>query len=875
MMTRTPVRTTCPYCGVGCGVLATPDGAGGLSVKGDPDHPANTGRLCSKGSALGETVGLEDRLLAPRVFGQEVGWDDALNLVARRFTKVIAEHGADAVALYVSGQMLTEDYYVANKLMKGFIGTANIDTNSRLCMASSVAGHRRAFGTDTVPGLYEDLELADLVVLTGSNLAWCHPVLYQRLAAAKAARPALRVVVIDPRRTATCDIADLHLAIAPGSDAALFNALLLAIEQAGAVNQTYLSHVAGFEAALAAAIVSDPQLTGLHPTTLAAFCALWIGSEKVVTVYSQGVNQSATGSDKVNSILNCHLATGRIGRPGMGPFSVTGQPNAMGGREVGGMANMLACHLEIENQSHRDAVQGFWASPAMADKPGLKAVDMFRAVADGRIKAIWIIHTNPVVSMPDADAVAAALRACPFVVVQDVTGQTDTARLAHVLLPATAWGEKAGTVTNSDRTISRQRRVLPAPGHTRDDWRILADVARRMGFAPAFGWPNAAAIFREYAALSGVAGGLGSDFDISDLASLSDEGYANLTPFTWPQNARQKGGRFFGRGQFHTPDGRARMWPITPQLPAALTKAAPFRLNTGRIRDQWHTMTRSAKSPRLNQHLAEPFVELHPADAARLGINPADLVAVSNAHGSAILRALITDTVGPADVFAPMHWTGERASAARIDALVPGLVDPISGQPESKAAAVGLTRFAAKWYGFAVARVPLHPQAEYWAQSQIKGGWRMELAGLTVPQDWPAYASVLFGLRDARPSMLVDRAKGLVRLAYYDGDRLIAALFAGPDPVAVARNHLAAQISDAAPLQVLAGVAGTHQPDPGPTICVCLTVGRNTVLTAIDCGAARSLAEIGAQTGAGTACGSCRPELNTLLARLSLKEAAE
>ena len=875
MMSRTPVRTTCPYCGVGCGVLATPDGAGGLSVKGDPDHPANTGRLCSKGNALGETVGLEDRLLAPRVFGQEVGWDDALNLVARRFTKVIAEHGADAVALYVSGQMLTEDYYVANKLMKGFIGTANIDTNSRLCMASSVAGHRRAFGTDTVPGLYEDLELADLVVLTGSNLAWCHPVLYQRLAAAKAARPALRVVVIDPRRTATCDIADLHLAIAPGSDAALFNALLVAIEQAGAVNQTYLSHVAGFEAALAAAIVSDPRLTGLHPATLAAFCALWIGSEKVVTVYSQGVNQSATGTDKVNSILNCHLATGRIGRPGMGPFSVTGQPNAMGGREVGGMANMLACHLEIENQSHRTAVQAFWASPAMAEKPGLKAVDMFRAVADGRIKAIWIIHTNPVVSMPDADAVAAALRACPFVVVQDVTGQTDTARLAHVLLPATAWGEKAGTVTNSDRTISRQRRVLPAPGHTRDDWRILADVARRMGFAPAFGWPNAAAIFREYAALSGVAGGLGSDFDISDLASLSDEGYANLTPFTWPQNARQKGGRFFGRGQFHTPDGRARMWPIAPQLPAALTPNAPFRLNTGRIRDQWHTMTRSAKSPRLNHHLAEPFVELHPADAARLGINPADLVAVSNAHGSAILRALITDTVGPADVFAPMHWTGALASAARIDALVPGLVDPISGQPESKAAAVGLTRFAAKWYGFAVARGPLHPQAEYWAQSQIKGGWRMELAGLTVPQDWPGYASVLFGLRDARPSMLVDRAKGLVRLAYYDGDRLIAALFAGPDPVAVARNHLAAQISDAAPIQVLAGVAGTHQPDPGPTICACLTVGRNTVLTAIDCGAARSLAEIGAQTGAGTACGSCRPELNTLLARLSLKEAAE
>ncbi|MEO5614723.1 MAG: molybdopterin-dependent oxidoreductase, partial [Cypionkella sp.] len=448
-MTRPPVslepgqiRTTCPYCGVGCGILAAADGKGGLSVKGDPDHPANKGRLCSKGSALGETVGLEGRLLAPRVFGQDVTWDDALGVVAKRFSKVIADHGPDAVAFYVSGQLLTEDYYVANKLMKGFIGSANIDTNSRLCMASSVAGHKRAFGSDTVPGLYEDLELADLVVLTGSNLTWCHPVLYQRLAVAKAARPAMKIVVIDPRRTATCDIADLHLAIAPGSDAVLFNALLVAIADKGAVDLDYLSNVAGYPEALTAAGASDPSETGLPAADLAAFLRLWTSTEKVVTVYSQGINQSSSGSDKVNAILNCHLATGRIGRPGMGPFSVTGQPNAMGGREVGGLANMLACHLDIENQSHRDAVQGFWASPAMAQEPGLKAVDMYRAVAHGTIKAIWIIHTNPAVTMPDADAVAVAIRACPFVVVSDITAETDTARLAHVLLPATAWGEK-------------------------------------------------------------------------------------------------------------------------------------------------------------------------------------------------------------------------------------------------------------------------------------------------------------------------------------------------------------------------------------------------------------------------------------------------
>ena len=864
---RHPVKTTCPYCGVGCGVLATRTDSG-LTVQGDPDHPANKGRLCAKGSALGETVGLPGRLLSPFVHGREVPWEQALGLVARRLQQVIADHGPDAVALYVSGQLLTEDYYVANKLMKGFIGSANIDTNSRLCMASSVAGHRRAFGSDTVPGLYDDLELADLVVLTGSNLAWCHPVLYQRLAAAKEARPAMKIVVIDPRRTATCDIADLHLAIAPGSDAALFNALLVAL----ADRCTQPAHVAGYAEAVAAARASDPAATGIEAATLARFCDLWAGTEKVVTVYSQGINQSSSGTDKVNAILNCHLATGRIGCPGMGPFSVTGQPNAMGGREVGGMANMLACHLEIESPAHRAAVQTFWASPVIADTPGLKAVDMFRAVAQGRIKAIWIIHTNPAVSMPDADAVARALHACPFVVVQDVTAATDTARLADVLLPATAWGEKDGTVTNSDRTISRQRRVLPVPGQARDDWRIIADVAARMGWGAAFGWRTAAAIFREHAALSGVAGTLGSDFDISDMATLSDEGYAGLAPFTWPQNPRQRGGRFFGTGQYHTPDGRGRMLPIVPRLPQPL-EPGQFRLNTGRTRDQWHTMTRSAKSPRLSQHLAEPFVQIHPADAASLGIGAADLVQLHNGNGQAILRALITDAVAMGEVFAPMHWTGETASAARIDELVPALVDPISGQPESKAAAVGLSRFAAAWYGFAVSAADVTPQSGYWAKARVAGGWRFELAGADLPPDWQCYAGTLFGLSDP-PSILVDRARGLTRLAWQRGDRLLAALFVAPKPVALSRDHLAAQLGVASPLAVLAGVPGADQPDPGPTICACLSIGRNTLLRAIEAGAG-SVAELGRVSGAGTTCGSCRPELNALLMRSRQKEAAE
>ena len=370
------------------------------------------------------------------------------------------------------------------------------------------------------------------------------------------------------------------------------------------MDRSYVAqHVSGFDAALAAARASDPGLTGLAPGDLAQFLDWFTTTDRVVTVYSQGINQSSSGTDKVNAILNCHLATGRIGRPGMGPFSVTGQPNAMGGREVGGLANMLACHLDLENPQHRAAVQGFWASPAMPDQPGLKAVEMFEAVATGRIKALWIIHTNPAVSMPDADAVAAAIKGCDFVVVSDIT-RTDTTRLADVVLPATAWGEKSGTVTNSDRTISRQRPFLPAPGQARDDWRMIADVAARMGWADAFGWTSAAEVFAEHAALSGIAGHLGRDFDISGLAQAD---YDALPPTRWPVTAQQQGGRFFGQGGFFTPDGRARMLPITPRLPVAQTaRRYPFRLNTGRIRDQWHTMTRTALAPRLTQHIQPP-----------------------------------------------------------------------------------------------------------------------------------------------------------------------------------------------------------------------------------------------------------------------------
>lgn len=867
------IRTTCPYCGVGCGVLATPDGKGGLGIAGDPDHPANRGRLCVKGSALGETVGHGGRLLAPRIHGREAGWDEALDLVAHRFRDTIAEHGPDSVGFYVSGQLLTEDYYVANKLMKGFIGSANIDTNSRLCMASAVAGHRRAFGTDTVPGLYEDLELADTVVLVGSNLAWCHPVLYQRLAAAREAR-GTRVVVVDPRRAASCDIADLHLALAPGADAALFNLLLAEIARRGLAGGDAAAHLDGFDEALAAARGTLPSATGLAHSQLRQFFDLWCGSDKVVTVWSQGVNQSDSGTDKVNAILNCHLASGRIGRPGMGPFSVTGQPNAMGGREVGGLANMLACHLEIENPAHREAVRGFWNAPRMAERRGLKAVDMFRAVEDGRIKALWIICTNPAATMPEADRVARAIAGCDFVAVSDIMARTDTTRLAHVLLPATGWGEKDGTVTNSERRISRQRRTLAPAGQARDDWRILAEVGCRMGWADAFGWTSPAQVFAEHAALSGIAGGLGSDFDISAHAGITAAEYDALGPFLWPQSAGRQGGRFFGDGRFHTPSGRARMVAVTPRPPQPVDADHPFRLNTGRVRDHWHTMTRTGLSPRLSRHLAEPFLELHPSDAARLDLTPASLAEVCGPHGRAVLRVLVTDRVAPGHPFAPMHWTGETAPSGRIDALVPGTVDPVSGQPALKSATVAIRPFAARWFGFAVSAGAIRPDCDYWARATLPRGEQAELAGLEVPQDWTAHARALFGLPD-EPLVLHDRTRGQVRLAFLRDGRLQAALFVAPGPVGLSRSHVAALLGEGG-AEALAGRPGADRPDEGALVCACFGIGVNSIVQAIATRRLTSVEAVGQALRAGTNCGSCRPEIRALLeAGTACRAAAE
>jgi assimilatory nitrate reductase catalytic subunit len=868
----TTTRTTCPYCGVGCGVLATPSADGRVEIKGDPAHPANFGRLCSKGAALGETLSLDDRLLHPLVRGERTTWDTALNLVATRFADAVAQHGPDSVAFYVSGQILTEDYYVANKLMKGFIGSANIDTNSRLCMASSVAGHKRAFGSDTVPGCYEDLDQADLVVLVGSNLAWCHPVLFQRLVAAKEAR-GTKIVVVDPRCTATAEIADLHLALAPGSDVALFNGLLLAIAGGNATDRTFLdAHTSGFTDAFKSAskmpIREVAQTTGLSAAQLHTFYDLFVRTERTVTVYSQGVNQSIAGTDKVNAIINCHLATGRIGRPGMGPFSVTGQPNAMGGREVGGLANMLAAHMELTDPEHRRIVQTFWKSPVIADKPGLKAVDMFRAVGDGRIKALWIMATNPVDSMPDADNVRAALSACPFVVVSDVERHTDTTALAHVLLPALAWGEKSGTVTNSERRVSRQRSFLEPPGEARADWWQMAEVGRRMGFADAFSWTSPAEISSEHARLTATENSGARDLDLSNIAGLDEQEYQALQPLQWP-HARA---RLFADGQFFTPDRRAR-FVSTPYRPPALpvNEAFPLVLNTGRIRDQWHTMTRTAKTARLLSHIAEPFLEVHPEDAVTCGLAPATLAHVTSPHGDAVLRVVVTSRQRKGSTFAPIHWTDAQASNARVDALIAGAVDPVSGQPELKAAPVAVSAFPATWFAFAVSVAkPDVSSADYWALARAARGWRVELASLNAIDDWNSAARLVLQIRDDIELLAYhDTTSGQYRCAAFDGERLIAALFVSREPVAVSRSWLSECLGASfetphARLALLAGRSGEMSQDKGAIVCACFDVGRNQILASVAAGHG-DVAAVGLATQAGTNCGSCRTDIGRLI----------
>ena len=588
---------------------------------------------------------------------------------------------------------------------------------------------------------------------------------------------------------------------------------------------------------------------------------MWAGTEKVVTVYSQGVNQSTSGTDKVNAIINCHLATGRIGKPGIGPFSATGQPNAMGGREVGGLANMLAAHLDIENADHRDALQAAWNSPTMCTTAGLKAVDLFKACADGKIKALWVMSTNPAVSLPDADGVVDAIRNVPFTVVSDIMARTDTGDCADVLLPAAGWGEKSGTVTNSERRVSRQRAFLPMPGEARPDWLIISQVAQRMGF-DGFDYDSPEAVFKEYAALTVLSQKFGKDLD---LVALVDADYDALPPTQWPVGGAD---RFFANGGFYHADGKAKMLPLT----APVLDTSTFRLNTGRIRDQWHTMTRTGKSAKLGAHLAEPYVEIHPADAANLGVEPAELIRLD---GKGVFRALISEKVAPGTLFAPLHWTRQNSSAGTINSTVAVGVDPVSGQPALKSADVTATKFDALWYGFAVSANAMQPTRPYHAVAKTATGWQAECAGMKTPKDWEAEARTITGTDTGDAAILHDATTGQTRVAIVENDRIVALFFVSPTPVVVARPHAAASIGqEVSSLNALAGRVAADQPDPGATVCACFQVGANTLRDAVIAGAT-TIEALGAKTCAGTNCGSCKPELAALIAQFQLPVAAE
>jgi assimilatory nitrate reductase catalytic subunit len=895
------VRTTCPYCGVGCGVTAKVEADGALAVAGDPLHEANRGRLCVKGSALGETLGLEGRLLQPALRENgalvDASWDAALDRVAGGFARVIAEHGPDAVALYVSGQMLTEDYYVANKLMKGYIGSANIDTNSRLCMSSSVAGHKRAFGEDIVPGNYEDFELADMVVLVGSNAAWCHPTLFQRIVRARELRPHMKIVVIDPRRTATVELADIHLPIKPGTDTWLFNGLLSYLAREGAADDAFVAaHTDGLQDALVAAgqECADPLAVAracrVDPDQLLAFYAAFAATRKVVTAYSQGVNQSSSGTDKVNSIINCHLLTGRIGQPGMGPFSLTGQPNAMGGREVGGLANMLAAHMELDNPGQRAALQEFWSSPRMAERPGLKAVDLFRAVEEGKVKAVWIIATNPMVSLPDADQVRRALEKCELVVVSDIMADTDTNAHADVLLPALGWGEKDGTVTNSERRMSRQRAFLPAPGAARADWQVLCQVAQRMGFE-GFDYAGAHEVFDEHARLSvwrnGDGEGAARMFRLDGLVGMSRREYDELEPVQWPVLRGADGKpcgteRLFGDGGFARPDGKARLVPVTPRAPVNLPGGEyPLVLNTGRVRDQWHTMTRTGKSPRLAGHVPEPFVDMHPQDALLFGVREGELARVSSTWGAMVARVQHGGGIARGSVFVPIHWNGQTASDARVGALVNPVVDPVSGEPEFKHTPVRVDPFGVSWYGFILSRHALSlDAAANWTRVAGASFNRYELAGRQPLAKAQAWARELLGVLDEEADWLEyeDQGAGVFRAAHLVDGRIESCLFVTRRQDLPAREWLAGlfaqdALSSLDRASLLAGQAKTGGGDTGPTICSCFGVGRTTICDAIRERGLTDVAGVTTCVKAGGNCGSCVPEIRKLLVDMRVAEA--
>ncbi|MFW1942636.1 molybdopterin-dependent oxidoreductase [Acinetobacter guillouiae] len=902
-------HTTCPYCGVGCGVTATvQDTTLGqkVSVVGDVNHPSNYGKLCIKGSNLADTLGLGTRVLHPMLgrhsHQQVTDWDSATDLIANKFQHYIEQYGRDSVAFYVSGQLLTEDYYVVNKFVKGYLGTANIDTNSRLCMSSAVAAHKRAFGEDLVPASYDDFEHTDMVVLVGSNTAWCHPVMYQRIMKAKELRQQkqsdLFVVVIDPRFTATCEAADLHLPILIGQDVCLFNGLLQYLHQQGYADSAFVeAHTQGLETALkssqAETDIQDVAVkTGISLEKLQLFFEKFAQTEKVMTLFSMGVNQSSRGVDKANSIINCHLLTGKIGKLGAAPFSMTGQPNAMGGREVGGLANMLAAHMDLDNQQHQQLVQSFWNSPSIAKHVGLKAVDLFEAVESGKIKAIWIMATNPVVSLPNADQVKRALNSCEFVVVSDICKDTDTTQFADVLLPALGWGEKDGTVTNSERRISRQRAFLDPPEQAKADWWAVAQVAKKLGFT-GFDFANSHEIFKEHAQLSAYQNAEVNArsntqsfryFNLQGLTDLSLDEYDQLAPIQWPVIIRNQAehayAQLFSQGQFSHADGKAKFIATMAIDPVHQSTAEyPLILNTGRIRDQWHTMTRTGLSANLSSHKAEPFCEIHPNDALKYGLKEGELVEIKSTWGNCVLRAVLSDNIRRGQIFAPIHWNDQFASDARIGKVVNPVVDAISGEPEFKHTPVMIQPFYTQWQGVFYVREGYEyivknsiENTVWWTKIQTAKAVRYELADRRRFTQTTQHLKQLLPFEDESFEWLnlEDQTAHISHSVVLKEGRLIASLYIAPKALLPDRDWVASlfkrdRLSAMHRKALLAGQAMSIGNSDGPLVCSCFKVGKNRIIQTIKENNINHEKQVTACLKAGGNCGSCLPEIRGLI----------
>ncbi|WP_296696041.1 nitrate reductase [Rhodoferax sp.] len=913
-------RSTCPYCGVGCGVIIESSGAQITGVRGDPDHPANFGRLCSKGSTLHLTaskeVTLQTRLLQPMqrlargAAPQAMAWDASLNLASKRFADIIQRHGPDAVGFYVSGQLLTEDYYVFNKLAKGLIGTNNIDTNSRLCMSSAVAGYKQTLGADAPPACYDDVQHAQTIFIVGSNTAYAHPILFRRIEDAKRANPALNIIYCDPRRTDTAEIADLHLPILPGTDVMLFNGMLHIMLWEGWTDATYIAHhTSGFDKLKALVRDCTPdvvaQTCGISKDALLQAARLFATSSATLSLYCQGLNQSSSGTAKNTALINLHLATGQIGKPGAGPFSLTGQPNAMGGREVGGLANLLSAHRDLANPAHRAEVAALWGVPDVPAQPGKTAVEMFQAAADGDIKALWIACTNPAQSMPDQATVRRALERAEFVVVQEAFATTATCRYADLLLPATTWGEKEGTVTNSERRISRVRAAVPAPGETRHDWKIAVDFAQRLAQAMGTGsqlfpYHTPESIWLEHREST-----RGRDLDITGLT------YALLeqSPRQWPLPEGETRGRarLYENGIFPTADGKAR-FVATPYRDVAEPREAryPFSLNTGRLRDQWHGMSRTGTLGRLFGHVSEPTIQMHPQDMARRQLSEGDLVYVTSKRGSILVPVQGSTDLGLSQAFIAMHWGEEFLSGAAstglrlagVNALTTPAYCPDSKQPEFKHAAIKILKAELPWSMLAVAWlpqgdvlstrtalqslmvhfpfascVPFSNNAPADAAQGERSGVLFRAAGHEAPSDEQLQAiENLLQLAGTDILRYADKKRGqrrAVKLGHRAGGTMLEGFMLAGDTSA--QSWIKTLLQDELPAHTYGRallVPGAKPPvavvSRGKTVCTCFNVTDMAIETHLrQCsGSAKErLTSLQDTLKCGTNCGSCVPEL--------------